>query len=229
MAKEITTRSGRNVVVLEKKLRPDMQLLNRRGRHSGSAFRPSRALQPLQQTLGGVKYSTVSLSHGVVDQHRDLDERDARPHAVEPRDPLHQRLVEESLSRFLGVPNVEGDRLACFWVESERLASQSGHFFEPRARSLGDLANLRPIEVTLVAKRNENADHGCLPCRTALVRQQCSTSYLHFAFTSDDFVCFSVKQSARHRSSRILDDSTNEEATLVDFSQLLLNRYHVQA
>lgn len=27
MAKEITTRSGLNVVVLEKKLRPDMQLL----------------------------------------------------------------------------------------------------------------------------------------------------------------------------------------------------------
>src|SRR5262249_1480188 len=119
-----------------------------------------------QQTLGRVKYSTVSLSHGVVDQRCDLDERDARPHAVEPRDPLHQRLIEEILGRFLGVPHVEVDRLACFWVESERLASQSVHFFEPRARRLGDLANLRAVEVTLVAKRNENSDHGYLPCRT---------------------------------------------------------------
>ena len=39
MAKEITTRSGLNVVVLEKKLRPDMQLLIVEGATSCSRIR----------------------------------------------------------------------------------------------------------------------------------------------------------------------------------------------
>src|SRR5262245_48630718 len=116
-------------------------------RRSRIASRASRAPRRPQQTLGGVKYSTVSLSHGVVNQRRDLDERDARPHAVEPRDSLQQRLVEESLGRFLGVPYVEVDRLTCFRVEGERLASQAGHLFEQRTRRRDDLANLRAVEV----------------------------------------------------------------------------------
>ena len=48
MAKEITTRSGLNVVELEKKLRPDMQLLIVEGAHSRSPGRPTRKLRQAQ-------------------------------------------------------------------------------------------------------------------------------------------------------------------------------------
>src|SRR4029078_579932 len=68
---------------------------------------------------------------------------------------------------------------------------------------LGDFANLRAVEVTLVAKRNENSDHGCLPWRTdrkASCAGRCPTSYSHFAFASDDFVANGENQPRRTNS-----------------------------